>query len=120
MLNPHDYLGEHIQDYDIVWFATPHGHMGLACIKQVRTPFRRVNPNWHYRTANTGVDRHITGIEDKFLVVFSLTADLTCSTPGLSTTRVFALNNCVKVVDPWILNSNLVQVMLDKTKKTNK
>jgi hypothetical protein len=48
------------------------------------------------------------------------TMDLNNSTPAMSTTRKFGCSGTVRVTDPYILNSNLVHALREKTRKTKR
>lgn len=118
--NNYDVTGEQVFDYDVVWKATRHGALNLAVVKNVKTPFQRVNPNYSYRNP-TGAPRHITGIEDKvlYLMCFSkpeFNKPLTSS----GTVRETGMTNAVKIVDPYILNSQLIADMREKAMKLKK
>ena len=118
--NNYDVTGEQVFDYDVVWKATRHGALNLAVVKNVKTPFQRINPSYSYRNP-TGVPRHITGIEDKVLYLMCFSKpEFNKPLTNSGTVREHGMTNAVKIVDPYILNSQLVADMREKAMKLKK
>ena len=114
-----------INDYDIVWWATD-GCLAITCVKQVQTPFKRVNPKYprYIRNGNPNNEpTHIHGIADKFCMV---TADcynrfsIQLLSQSFHTTRIDHLGQCVLIDDPTMLNSALAQALREKARTIKK
>lgn len=118
MLSRLDKLENIVNDYDIVWWAYSD-QLRLTCVKQVRTPFKRVNPkyrhSWRGQPSNNEPS-HITGVEDKFCMVstYSYSPNSVVTNPNMHTFRITSLAETLLVNDPYILASPLANALREK------